>query len=160
VKLYSVWKNIYLGVSNTLRNKLQTANKIPCWTDCSDLHYVNIGSKVQNIVFCFISYTLPCFDTTLTMMFEFILIAFISAPGIGLYFYFIRNFNFWKNLGVPYVKPVPFYLSMLKTVCCRESIFGNILRKSTSNSPTKTTLSSSLWITRVCYSVTKNWRRI
>ncbi|XP_021930152.1 cytochrome P450 6j1-like [Zootermopsis nevadensis] len=27
---------------------------------------------------------------------------------IVLYLYFTRNFNFWKELGVPYVKPVPF----------------------------------------------------
>jgi hypothetical protein len=105
-------KNIYLRVSNTLRNKFQTANKIPCRTECSDLHYVNIGSKVQNIVFCFISHTLRCFDATITKMFEFILIAFIRAPAKSLYFYFIRNFNFWKNLGIPYVKPLRFFGSL------------------------------------------------
>jgi hypothetical protein len=27
---------------------------------------------------------------------------------ISLYFYFTRNLSFWKNLGIPYVKPVPF----------------------------------------------------
>jgi hypothetical protein len=43
--------NNYLDGCNTLRNQLQTANKILCETWCSDLHYVSIGSKVQNIVF-------------------------------------------------------------------------------------------------------------
>jgi len=48
------------------------------------------------------------------MMFEFILIAFISAPALGLHFHFIRNFNLWKNLDVHYVKPVRL-LAILKT---------------------------------------------
>jgi len=55
-------------------------------------------------------------------MFEFILIVFIGAPDKGLYFYFIRNFNFWKNLGVPYVKPVPF-LAVLKTESVAEGLY-------------------------------------
>jgi cytochrome P450 family 6 len=31
-----------------------------------------------------------------------------SSLFIGLYIYFTRNFNFWKKLGVPYAKPLPF----------------------------------------------------
>jgi cytochrome P450 family 6 len=42
-------------------------------------------------------------------MFEFILIAFITAPAVCLYFYFVRNFKFWQKLGVLYVKPTPFF---------------------------------------------------
>jgi Cytochrome P450. len=42
-------------------------------------------------------------------MFGIILIPFISAPALGLYFYFVQNFNFWKDLDVPYVNPVPFF---------------------------------------------------
>jgi cytochrome P450 family 6 len=36
------------------------------------------------------------------------LISVITAIFIGLYFYFTRNFKFWQNLGIPYVKPTPF----------------------------------------------------
>jgi cytochrome P450 family 6 len=39
----------------------------------------------------------------------FYLISLITAIFIGLYFYFIRNFKFWQKLGIPYVKPVPFF---------------------------------------------------
>ena len=62
------------------------------------------------------------------MMFEFILIAFISAPVLGLYFYFTRNFNFWRNLGVPYVKPVPFFGNLKDCVLQRVNI-GKLLKK-------------------------------
>jgi cytochrome P450 family 6 len=34
--------------------------------------------------------------------------AVFFACFISLYFYFTRNFNYWKKLGVPYIKPLPF----------------------------------------------------
>jgi len=61
-------------------------------------------------------------------MFEFIPIAFMSVPALGLYFYFIRNFNFWKNLGVPYVKPVPFF-GNLKDCVFQRVYIGKYLKK-------------------------------
>jgi cytochrome P450 family 6 len=36
-----------------------------------------------------------------------LILTIFSSVCVGLYFYFIRNFNFWKKLGVPYVKPLP-----------------------------------------------------
>jgi hypothetical protein len=62
------------------------------------------------------------------MMFVSILIAFISAAVLGLYFCFTRNFNFWKNLGVPYVKPVPFFGNLKDCVLQRVNI-GKHLKK-------------------------------
>jgi hypothetical protein len=62
------------------------------------------------------------------MLVEFILIAFVSAPALCLYFYFIRNFSFWKNLGVPFVKPVPFFGSLKDCVLQRVCI-GKHLKK-------------------------------
>ena len=52
-------------------------------------------------------------------MFQFILIAFMGVPALSLYFYFIRNFNFWKNLGVPYVKPLPLFGNLKECVLQR-----------------------------------------
>jgi hypothetical protein len=37
-----------------------------------------------------------------------VLVVVLSAIFIALYFYFTRNFTFWKKLGIPYVKPKPF----------------------------------------------------
>jgi cytochrome P450 family 6 len=37
-----------------------------------------------------------------------ILVISLSAIFIALYLYFTRNFEFWKKLGIPYVKPTPF----------------------------------------------------
>jgi cytochrome P450 family 6 len=34
----------------------------------------------------------------------------------GLLLYFKRNFNFWKKLGIPYVKPVPFFGNLKELV--------------------------------------------
>lgn len=45
-----------------------------------------------------------------------------SAVFIGLYFYFIRNFNFWKKLGVPYPKPMPFLGNLKETVLQKVTI--------------------------------------
>jgi hypothetical protein len=52
----------------------------------------------------------------------------MSVPALGVYFYFIRNFNFWKNLGVPYVKPVPFFGNLKECLLQRVHI-GKYLKK-------------------------------
>jgi cytochrome P450 family 6 len=41
---------------------------------------------------------------------------------IGLYFYLIRNFNLWKKLGVPYVKPVPLFGSLKECASMKVTI--------------------------------------
>jgi cytochrome P450 family 6 len=45
-----------------------------------------------------------------------------------LYVYFIRNFNFWKKLGIPYVKPVPFVGNIKELVFLKLGI-GHYLQK-------------------------------
>ncbi|PNF21100.1 hypothetical protein B7P43_G05546 [Cryptotermes secundus] len=50
-----------------------------------------------------------------------------SALFIGLYLYFTRNFNFWKNLGVPYAKPLPFLGNLKECVSLKVTI-GNHLK--------------------------------
>jgi len=60
------------------------------------------------------------------MVFAFILIAFMSVPALSLYFYFIRNFSLWKNLGVPYVKPVPLFGSLKDCVLQRAYIWKHL----------------------------------
>jgi cytochrome P450 len=39
-----------------------------------------------------------------------------------LYFYFTRNFKFWKKLGIPYVKPLPFVGSLKDMVLLKVNI--------------------------------------
>jgi hypothetical protein len=56
------------------------------------------------------------------------LLAFSSAFLISLYFYFTRNFNFWKNLGVPYIKPLPF-VGSVKDVMFQKESMGKYLQK-------------------------------
>jgi hypothetical protein len=51
-----------------------------------------------------------------------------SALFIGLYLYFIRNFNFWKELGVPYIKPLPL-LGNLKECALQKLIIGAQFKK-------------------------------
>jgi cytochrome P450 family 6 len=50
------------------------------------------------------------------------LISFIAAIFIGLYFHFTRNFNFWQKLGIPYVKPTPFFGSFKDCVLLKTTI--------------------------------------
>jgi cytochrome P450 family 6 len=38
-----------------------------------------------------------------------VLVVSLSAIFIALYLYFTRNFKFWQKLGIPYVKPTPFF---------------------------------------------------
>jgi len=52
----------------------------------------------------------------------------ITAILIGLYFYFTRNFNFWHKLGVPYVKPTPFFGS-LKECALQKTTIGEQLQR-------------------------------
>ena len=46
---------------------------------------------------------------------------------IGLYFYYTRNFNFWKQRGVTFVKPLPF-LGSLKEVALQRMTSGHKLK--------------------------------
>ncbi|PSN30124.1 hypothetical protein C0J52_26426 [Blattella germanica] len=54
--------------------------------------------------------------------------ALFSFVFLALYFYFTRNFNFWKKRGVPYVKPLPF-LGSLKYVTLQKLSIGQQLKK-------------------------------
>jgi cytochrome P450 family 6 len=45
-----------------------------------------------------------------------------SALFIGLYLYLIRNFNFWKKLGVPYPKPWPLLGNLKECVLQRVTV--------------------------------------
>jgi cytochrome P450 len=47
---------------------------------------------------------------------------------IILYLYFIRNFNFWKKLGIPYVKPLPF-VGNLKDAALQKVDIGRNLKQ-------------------------------
>jgi cytochrome P450 family 6 len=58
----------------------------------------------------------------------FYLISVIIAFFCGLYFHFIRNFNFWKKLGVPYVKPTPF-VGNLKDCVLQKTTIGEQLQR-------------------------------
>jgi cytochrome P450 family 6 len=54
-------------------------------------------------------------------------VTIISALFIALYLYFIRNFNVWKKLGAPYVKPLPF-LGNLKESAFQRVTIGKHLK--------------------------------
>jgi len=58
----------------------------------------------------------------------FYLISVITAILIGLYFYVTRNFNFWHKLGVPYVKPTPFF-GTLKECTLQKTTIGEQLQR-------------------------------
>jgi cytochrome P450 family 6 len=45
-----------------------------------------------------------------------------------MYFYFTRNFNLWKELGIPSVKPLPF-VGNLKEVVLLKATLGKCLQK-------------------------------
>jgi cytochrome P450 family 6 len=51
-----------------------------------------------------------------------LILTFFSAVCIGLYFYFTRNFSFWKKLGVPYAKPLPFVGNLKECVSLKVTI--------------------------------------
>ncbi|XP_021925282.1 cytochrome P450 6j1-like [Zootermopsis nevadensis] len=56
------------------------------------------------------------------------LITVLSVLFIYLYYYFTRNFNFWKNLGISYVKPLPFVGNLKEVVFLKENI-GKALQR-------------------------------
>jgi len=58
----------------------------------------------------------------------FSLISVITAIFIGLYFYVTRNFKFWQKLGIPYVKPTPFF-GNLKECALQKTTIGEQLQK-------------------------------
>jgi cytochrome P450 family 6 len=67
----------------------------------------------------------------MVMMLEQLLLSLISIFVViftGLYFYFSRNYNFWKEIGIPYVKPVPFLGTMKDLVLLKIGI-GEHLQK-------------------------------
>jgi cytochrome P450 len=51
-----------------------------------------------------------------------LILTIFSAVCVGLYLYFTRNFNFWKNLGVPYAKPLPFVGNLKECVSLKVTI--------------------------------------
>ena len=72
---------------------------------------------------------------------------FYECPSPRPVFLFHSKFQVLEESRCPLRKTRTVFLAILKTVCCRESILGNILRKSTTNTTTNPTLASSLWIT-------------
>jgi cytochrome P450 family 6 len=52
----------------------------------------------------------------------FYLISVIAAIFFGLYVYLTRNFNFWQKLGIPYVKPTPFFGNLKDSVLQKKTI--------------------------------------
>ena len=58
----------------------------------------------------------------------FYLISVITAIFIGFYFYLTRNFKIWQKLGVPYIKPTPFFGS-LKECALQKTTIGEQLQK-------------------------------
>jgi len=58
----------------------------------------------------------------------FYLISVITAIFFALYFHFIRNFNFWHKLGVPYVKPTPFVGNLKDCVLLKTTIGEQLQR--------------------------------
>jgi cytochrome P450 family 6 len=60
----------------------------------------------------------------MTSLFEWLTVsvAISSAVFIGFYFYFIRNFNFWKKLGVPYIKPLPLFGNLKECVSLKVTV--------------------------------------
>jgi hypothetical protein len=58
----------------------------------------------------------------------FYLISVITPIFIGLYFYVTRNFKFWQKLGVPYVKPTPFFGNLKECVLLTTNIGQQLQR--------------------------------
>jgi cytochrome P450 family 6 len=56
------------------------------------------------------------------------LITIFTAVFTGVYLYFIRNFNFWKKRGIPYLKPTPF-VGNLKELVFQKVGTGHHLQK-------------------------------
>jgi cytochrome P450 family 6 len=58
----------------------------------------------------------------------FYMISVIAAIFTGLYFIVTRNFNFWKKLGIPYVKPTPFVGNLKDCVLLKTTIGEQLQR--------------------------------
>jgi cytochrome P450 family 6 len=58
----------------------------------------------------------------------FSLISVIAAIFVVSYFYVTRNFNFWQKLGIPYIKPTPFFGNLKECALLKTSI-GEQLQK-------------------------------
>jgi len=58
----------------------------------------------------------------------FSLISVITAIFIGLYFYVTRNFKFWQKLGIPYVKPTPFFGNLKECALMNKTIGEQLQR--------------------------------
>ncbi|XP_023022600.1 cytochrome P450 6k1 isoform X2 [Leptinotarsa decemlineata] len=50
----------------------------------------------------------------------------LSTIIILLYLYWTRNFNYWKNRGIPYKKPIPFFGNIKDVLTFRKSIGMNL----------------------------------
>jgi len=59
---------------------------------------------------------------------KFYLISVITEIFIGLYFYVTRNFKIWHKLGVPYVKPIPFFGNLKECVLLKTTIGEQLQR--------------------------------
>jgi cytochrome P450 family 6 len=51
-----------------------------------------------------------------------LILAIFSLLFFGLYLYLTRNFNFWKKLGVPYIKPLPLLGNLKECVLLKVTI--------------------------------------
>jgi cytochrome P450 family 6 len=54
-----------------------------------------------------------------------IIVTILFGFSVGFYLYLIRNFDVWKRLGVPYVKPLPFVGSLKECVSLRVTVSQN-----------------------------------
>ncbi|KAG5884528.1 hypothetical protein JTB14_029061 [Gonioctena quinquepunctata] len=50
----------------------------------------------------------------------------LSAIIILLYLYWTRNFHYWKNRGVPYVKPTPFFGNIKDVLTFKKGLGMNL----------------------------------
>jgi hypothetical protein len=57
-----------------------------------------------------------------------VLVVSLSAIFIALYIYFTRKFKFWLKLGIPYIKPTPFF-GNLKECALQKVSIGKKLQK-------------------------------
>ncbi|XP_069673251.1 cytochrome P450 6j1-like [Periplaneta americana] len=55
-------------------------------------------------------------------------IALLTVIFVAIYCYMVRNYNFWKKLGIPYLKPIPFVGNLKDTVLQKTNI-GLFLKK-------------------------------
>jgi cytochrome P450 family 6 len=53
-------------------------------------------------------------------------VSVLAGLFIILYLYFTRNFNFWKKLGIPYAKPLPFVGNLKEAVLQKLDVGQNL----------------------------------